>query len=312
VRVAIPELFRGDLLGRLPPFVEAAWYSGTHDVAAAARSADVLVIGFIEADEVRYAIESASTARWISSHAAGVDHYPTDLLLERGQILTNGAGINAPPIAEFAVSCLLSAAKSFPLFLRASDRQQWPDRRPPADELDGSNALIIGYGEIGREIGRRLRAFGVRVTGVRRQASSEPDVITPDEWRDRLREFEYVIVSAALTPGTRHMLGRTEFARMHPGAWLFNVSRGGLIDHFALADALRARHLRGAYLDVTEPEPLPHGHPLWGMENVVITGHSAGRSPRSHQRYAALLLDNLARFARGAPLRNVVDLSAGY
>ena len=314
MKVAIPELFRNQLAGQLPAFVHATWYSGMHDVAAAARNADVLVIGFIDAAEIGYAIESASSARWISSHAAGVDHYPIDLLAQRGQVLTNGAGINAPPIAEFAVMCVLSAAKSFPLFLRANDRQQWPDQRPPADELEGSSALIIGYGEIGREIGRRLRPFGVRVTGVRRliKPSEEPGVIGPDSWRDQLTESDYVIVSAALTPQTRHMLGRTEFARMQPDAWLFNVSRGGLVDHIALAEALRAGQLRGAYLDVTDPEPLPHDHPLWGMPNVVITGHSAGRSPRSHHRYTALLLDNLARFERGEPLRNVVDLSAGY
>jgi phosphoglycerate dehydrogenase-like enzyme len=313
VKVAIPELFREQLKARLPPFVEAKWYSGMPDVAAAAADANVLVIGFIDADEVRYAIESASAARWISSHAAGVDHYPIDLLIQRGQTLTNGAGINAPPIAEFAVLCVLSAAKSFPIFLRSSDRQAWPQQRPPADELDGASALILGYGEIGREIGKRLRALGVNVTAVRRHfTDDEPGVIGGDEWRDRLSEFEYVIVSAALTPATRHLLGRGEFARMHARTWLFNVSRGGLVDHLALAEALHAGQLRGAYLDVTEPEPLPDSHPLWGMPNVVITGHSAGRSPRSQDRYAALLLDNLARFERGDPLRNVVDLTAGY
>jgi len=296
----------------LPGFVAARWYAGVNDVAAAAAGADVLVIGFIDAAEIRHAIQAASTARWISSHAAGVDHYPIDLLLQRGQVLTNGAGINAPPIAEFAVLCVLSAAKSFPTFVSASERHEWPAERPPADELEGSSALVIGYGEIGREIGKRLRPLGVQVSGVRRQASEEPGVIGPNDWRDRLAEFAYVIVSAALTPETRHLLGAMEFARMHPRAWLFNVSRGGLVDHLALAEALRARQLRGAYLDVTEPEPLPKSHPLWGMPNVVITGHSAGRSPRSQARYAALLLDNLARFEHGEPLRNVVDLSAGY
>src|SRR5207248_2984398 len=139
------------------------------------------------------------------------------------------------------------------MFLRASERQQWPAERPPADELEGSKALIIGYGEIGREIGSRLRPFGVNVTAVRRQPPEEPGVIGRDDWRHRLSEFDYVIVSAAFTPQTRHLLGATEFARMHPRAWVFNVSRGGLVDHLALAEALRAGHLRGAYLDVTEP-----------------------------------------------------------
>jgi phosphoglycerate dehydrogenase-like enzyme len=312
MKVALPELFRRVLGYRLPEFVDAAWYRDVEDVASAARGADVLVIGFIDAAEIRHAIESAVDARWISTHAAGVDHYPIDLLQRRGLVLTNGAGINAPPIAEFAVMCVLSAAKSFPYFLRVSDRQQWPDQRPPAQELEGSRALVLGYGEIGRGIGERLRAFGVQVTGVRRRAAEDPHVIGPAEWRERLPECDWILVTAALTPETRHMLGANEFARMRSTAWLFNVARGGLIDHLALANALRAGAPRGAYLDVTEPEPLPADHPLWQLPNVVITGHSAGRSPRSHTRYAEILLDNLERFERGEPLDNLVDFTAGY
>jgi phosphoglycerate dehydrogenase-like enzyme len=312
VKVALPELLRRQIDGRLPDFVDAAWYRGVEDVPSVARGADVLVIGFIDAAEIRLAIESAVDAHWISTHAAGVDHYPIDLLRRRALVLTNGAGVNAPPIAEFAVMCVLSAAKSFPDFLRTSDRQQWPDQRPAAQELEGSRALVLGYGEIGRGIGERLRAFGVQVTGVRRRAVEDPHVIGHAEWRQRLPDYDWILVSAALTPETRHMLGANEFARMRPTAWLFNVSRGGLIDHLALADALQAGTPRGAYLDVTEPEPLPSDHPLWRLPDVVITGHSAGRSPRSLARYAEILLDNLGRFQRGEPLSNLVDLAIGY
>jgi phosphoglycerate dehydrogenase-like enzyme len=312
VKIAIPELLRRSLDGRLPESAEIAWYRGIDDVSSAARDADVLVIGFIDADEIRAAIESASSARWVSTHAAGVDHYPIDVLVERNLILTNGAGVNAPPIAEFVVLCVLSAAKSFPFFAVASERREWPTKRPPADELDGARALVLGYGEIGRGVGERLRAFGVRVTGVRRTPSEEPDIIGPDDWRGRLGEFDYVLVTAALTGETRHMLGADEFARMRPNAWLVNVSRGPLVDHDALAEALAAGRPRGAYLDVTEPEPLPASHPLWRAPNVVLSGHSAGRSPRSQGRYAAMFLENLRRFQSGEPLLNLVDYSAGY
>jgi len=312
VKIAIPESLRRALAGRLPETVQAAWYRGVDDVAAAVRDAEVLVIGFIEADEIRLAIESATSARWVSTHAAGVDHYPIDLLAERNLILTNGAGVNAPPIAEFVVLCVLSAAKSFPFFAVASDRREWPTHRPPADELDGARALVLGYGEVGRGVGERLRAFGVRVTGVRRTPSEEPDIIGPDEWRARLGEFDYILVTAALTGETRHMLGADEFDRMRPSAWIVNVSRGALVDHGALAESLAAGRPRGAYLDVTEPEPLPAEHPLWRTPNVLISGHSAGRSPRSQQRYASMFLDNLRRFQSGEPLLNLVDYSAGY
>ena len=312
MKIAIPEMFRRALDGRLPESVEAAWYRDVDDVGAAARDADVLVIGFIDGLEIRKAIESATSARWISTHAAGVDHYPIDLLTERNLVMTNGAGVNAPPIAESVVLCVLSAAKSFPFFALASARREWPSQRPPADELDGARALVLGYGEIGRGVGDRLRPFGVRVTGVRRTPSEEPDIIGPDDWRARLDEFDYILVTAALTHETHHMLGAEEFARMKPTAWVVNVSRGGLIDHDALASALASGRPRGAYLDVTEPEPLPAEHALWRTPNVIISGHSAGRSPRSQQRYAAMFLENLRRFQSGQPLSNVVDYSAGY
>ncbi len=312
VKIAIPEQFRRTLEGRLPETAEAAWYHGIDDVAAAARDAEVLVIGFIEAGEIRFAIQSATSARWISTHAAGVDHYPIDLLTQRQLTLTNGAGVNAPPIAEYLVLCVLSAAKSFPFFVAAGERHEWPTQRPPAEELDGAHALVLGYGEIGRGAAERLRAFGVKVTGVRRTPSEEPDVIGPDAWRPRLGEFDYVLVTAALTPETRHMLGAAEFARMRPSAWVVNVSRGGLVDHDALAESLAAGRPRGAYLDVTDPEPLPAEHPLWLTPNVLISGHSAGRSPRSQQRYTTMFLENLRRYQSSEPLVNLVDYTAGY
>lgn len=312
MKVAIPELFRRELEARVPREIDIAWYRGMEDVAAAAHGAEVLVIGFIDANEIRHAIQVATSARWVSTHAAGVDHYPFDLLTQRGPLFTNGAGVNAPPIAEFAVLCVLSAAKSLPYFLDRSQRHAWPDKRPPAMELDGSRALVIGYGEIGRGVGERLRGLGVCVTGVRRQPSEDPQMLGPEEWRERLADFDWVLITAALTAHTRHMFGAAEFARMRPSAWVFNFSRGALVDHAALADALRAGQLRGAYLDVTEPEPLPSDHTLWGIPNVFITGHSAGRSPRSHERYATLFLENLARYQRGEPLTNLVDYQAGY
>ena len=312
MRIAIPEQFRGQLDGRLPTIVDAAWYRTREDVARAARGADVLVMGFIDAAEIRAAVDAADSARWVSTHAAGVDHYPFDLLTARNMLLTKGAGINAVPIAEFVVLCVLSAAKQFPFFVTASNRHEWPTGRPPAVELEGSRALIVGYGAIGRAVGERLCGLGVQVTGVRRAAAGEPGVIGPDDWRDRLADFDWVILTAALTGGTRHMVGANELARMRSTAWIFNVARGGLIDHAALAEALALGRPHGAYLDVTEPEPLPDEHPLWHTPNVFITGHSAGRSARSHGRYIDLFLTNLGHFQTGQPLLNLVDYTHGY
>ena len=173
MKVALPELFRNDLDGRLPPNVAADWYRDPASVAAAAHDADILVIGFIDADEIRTAVDAAPRAQWVSTHAAGVDHYPLDVLQARGALLTKGAGVNAAPIAEFVVLCVLSAAKGFPGLLAASQRGEWATERAPAVELSQARALVVGYGNIGRGVGERLRALGVQVTGVRRAATED-------------------------------------------------------------------------------------------------------------------------------------------
>jgi phosphoglycerate dehydrogenase-like enzyme len=312
VKLALPELVRGGLEARLPADVAVAWYATADDVAAAAHDADVLMVGFIDPAEVRTAIDSAPHARWISTHAAGVDHYPLAVIEARNLILTKGAGIGAGPIADFVVLCILSAAKRFPFFLAAMQRHEWTVDRPGAIEMEGSRALILGYGAIGRAVGRRLGGFGVEVVGVRRTPDGEPGVIGPAEWPDRLGEFDWVVVTTALTGVTRHLIGPRELARLKPTAWLVNVARGGLVDQSALVAALGAGQLEGAYLDVTDPEPLPADDPLWSTPNVYISGHSAGRGSRSMERYGTLFLDNLARFRAGQTLVNVVDPRAGY
>jgi len=198
-------------------------------------------------------------------------------------------------------------SKSFPFFLESSARRAWPIERPGAEELAGTRALILGYGSIGRAVAERLRGFGVDVTGVWRNVQGEAEVLSPTEWRDHLAVFDWILLTAALTADTRHMLGAEEFRRMKRTSWIVNIARGGLIDQTALVAALHAGPPRGAYLDVTDPEPRPPDHPLWSAPDVTITGHSAGRGTRSLQRYAALFLENLERFRTGQTLVNVVD-----
>lgn len=312
MRIAIPELLRAELHGRLPVDVAVAWYADVSNVAAAADGADVFPMGFVDGQDIRVAIEAANGARWVSTHAAGVDHYPLERIREKGMLLTKGSGAGAVPIAESVLLFILSAAKTFPFFVESSARKEWPGQRPAAIELCGSQALIVGYGAIGRAVAERLRPFGVDVVGVRRHVDGESGIVGALEWRDRIHEFDWIVLTAALTAETRHMLGEAEFQRMKPTSWIVNIARGGLIDQDALVAALHSGRPRGAYLDVTDPEPLPADHPLWSAPNVVITGHSSGRGTRSMQRYATLFLDNLERFRTGQSLINVVDPSAGY
>lgn len=311
MKLALPELLRPHVDGRLPAEVEPRFYEGGHDVEAAARDAEVLYTHFWSPGQNEAAIASAAALRWVATTSAGVDALPLGAMRRRGIALTNGAGLHSETVAEFTVMCVLAAAKNLPGYVHATDRHEWLQPAARREVID-SRALVVGYGAIGEAIGRRLRAFGVEVTGVRRRHSEEA-VIGADEWRPRLAEFDWVILAAAATPDTAGMVGAAELSAMAPSGWLFNIARGSLVDQPALVEALHAGEIAGAYLDATEPEPLPPDDPLWAAPNVVVTGHSSGASAtRIPERAAALLLDNLARYLAGEPLRNLVDLDRGY
>ncbi|MCW2365206.1 phosphoglycerate dehydrogenase-like enzyme [Sphingobium sp. B7D2B] len=256
---------------------------------------------------------AAVNAKWIHTVIVGFDAFPIEDMRARGQIFTNGAGLMPDVIADYAVMGALVLAKRLDEVVRAHDQQNWLTRPPGNFELLGARALVIGYGAIGREIGTRLRAFGVQVTGVRRSADSTNAVIGPDDWRPRLAEFDFVIIAAPNTSETRAMIGAEELAAMKPGARLINIARGDLIDQPALIAALESGHLGSAFLDVATPEPLPPEHPLWRAPNVLVTMHLAGPSQTSaFQRGAERFARNIRHYLAGEPLEHVADLNRDY
>jgi phosphoglycerate dehydrogenase-like enzyme len=311
MRLALPAAVR-DHLPRMPPGHDVAWYADFEECRAAAAGAEVLWLDFFRRPQVESVLQHADRLRWVFTRGAGMDRQPLELYRERGVVLTNGSGLAAGPIAESLVLAMLAAAKRFPDLVRAQDRAEWLPRPPGLGELQDTRALVLGYGEIGRAVGARLAGFGVEVVGVRRQPAEEPAVIGPDEWRRRLPEFDWVLVTVASIAANRHLVGAPELAAMKAGAWILNVTRGWVVDQAALLEALRAGRIGGAYLDVTDPEPLPAESELWRLPNVIITPHSSWASGRFAERAAELFLDNLGRYLEGAPLRNVVDLRAGY
>jgi len=311
MKLALPTAVRDHLRG-LPPGHEVAWYGDYEECRAAAAGAEVLWLDFFRRPQIEAVIRGAGGLRWVFTRGAGMDSQPLELYGERGVVLTNGSGLVAGPIAESLVLAMLAAAKRFPELVRAQDRADWLRRPPGLGELQDTRALVLGYGEIGRAVASRLAGFGVRVVGVRRRRSEDPAVIGPDEWRPRLPEFDWVIVTVASVTANRHLVGAPELAAMKAGAWILNVTRGWIVDQAALLDALRAGRIGGAYLDVTDPEPLPADSELWRLPNVIVTPHSSWASARFGERSAELFLDNLARYLAGSPLRNVVDLQAGY
>jgi phosphoglycerate dehydrogenase-like enzyme len=312
MRLALPEHFRARIGDRLPADAEVAWYApGGLDRAAS--GAEALWLDYLPAPRVRPLVEAAAELRWLATGLAGVDGWPLDLIAERGIVLTNGSGLNAKPVAEFAVMGLLAMAKDLRALVHAQDRREFLARAPGNVELEGTRALVIGYGAIGREIGRRLKAFDVEITGVRRRPDGEPGVIGPGDWRARLGEFDWIVLAAAATRETAGMIGRAELSAMKPSAVIVNIARGELIDQGALVEALTAERLGGAFLDVTDPEPSPPDDPIWTAPRTLLTSHCAGRAQtHTADRNARFFLDNLERWRAGRPLANLVDLRLGY
>lgn len=262
-------------------------------------------------------LSRAKSLRWLHLRGAGIDRIAVPRLLDSGIVLTNGSGNHAPNIAEHVLSLMLAFARQLPRMVRQQGRKVWA--APPVDrifELSGQTLAVVGYGAIGQELASRASALGMRVIGVKRHPVAVPPglaaLFTLERLDEALAQADHLVLALPLTAQTRGLLGAERLRRVKKGAYLYNVGRGPLVDQDALVEALRSGHLAGAGLDVTDPEPLPGDSPLWDMENVVITSHSAGLTPRSYERFEALLLENLRRFARGDPLLNEVDKSAGY
>ncbi|MFM5953875.1 MAG: D-2-hydroxyacid dehydrogenase [Novosphingobium sp.] len=304
-------LLRPLLEARLPAWVDARWYTTKEEAFALAPEAEIGWFDLRSTADMARIFELATRLKWLNSVYAGVEAFPLDLLVRRGVVLTNGAGINAVPIAEYVVMLMLVQAKTYREVVRAQDRHKWLKDSPGKRELFGSKALILGYGAIGQEVEKRLAGFEVAVSKVRR--SPGPGLLGPDEWRARLGEFDWIVIAVPATPETEGLIGPAELAAMKADAVLVNVARGSVIDQDALTRALDGGTIGGALLDVTTPEPLPEDHPLWALDNAQITMHLSGKAQdRMFQRSAARFLENLERYRAGEPLVPQVDYARGY
>jgi len=311
VKAVLPALARPLLEPKLPAGLDVAWFASPAEANAMIADADIAWVDMQPTSLTAEAIRQGERLKWASTIYAGLDAFPLDLMRERGTMLTNGVGINALAVAEYAVMGVLVAAKRFDEVVRAHDRHEWPMDAPGKVELFETRALIVGMGAIGKLIAERLEAFGVEVTGVTR--SGRDGTLTPDQWQERLGDFDWVILAAPSTDETKAMVGAAELARMKPSAWLINIARGDMIDENALLAALQGRKIAGAFLDPTAPEPLPADHPLWSAPNCMVTMHLSGRSQtKMFPRAAALFLRNLDAFMNDRPMENVVDLVLGY
>ena len=280
--------------------------------------ADVAFTPFVDRD----VFASATRLRWIQSPAVGVGSLLFPELLASDVVLTSARGIRARSIAEHVIGVTIALARRLPLAIRAQLAHEWAQ-----DALEGPESGVrlltelrmgvVGLGAIGMEVARLASPLGMRVVGIRRRADGPPPsgveaVWPPARLHDLLASSDVVVVAAPHTPTTRQLIDREAIAAMRPGALLINVARGKLIDDEAVVAALRDGRLGGAALDVFTREPLDASSPYWDLSNVIVTPHTAGALRDYWTPLVALFAENLRRFERGEPLRNVVDKHAGY
>ena len=300
--------------------------------AADYAKADVLYAGAPPRD-----LSRTPGLRWVQLHMAGVNALADHPLYTKTAIpLTTTSGVHAATIAEYAVTMLLALAHRVPRMVEWQRRGGWPpdERRwelfVPA-EVRGATLGIIGYGSIGRELARIAKAaFGMRVLVTKRNptqrvddgyalpGTGDPEGTLPDEWlgHDRLdallERSDVVVLCAPLTPETRGLIGERALARMKRSAFFINVGRGASVDEPALARALREGRIAGAAVDVFGEEPPSAGHPLYAVDNVIVSPHVSGLLPSYDEKCSVLFAENLRRFLGGEPLLNLVDRARGY
>jgi glyoxylate/hydroxypyruvate reductase len=258
----------------------------------------------------------APNLRWVQATSAGIGAFMARTGLDRsGLTATTASGIHAVPLAEFAVAGALHFVKGVPELRRRQQARHW--ERYTTRQLAGQRALVVGLGGIGRQVTATFAALGVQVWGLGRDGGSYDiaglsRVIGRAELDAALPGTDVLILCCPLTPQTEGLIGRQQLALLPPHAVLVNISRGQVVDQDALTDALADGQLGGACLDVFTHEPLPADSPLWGMDNVLVSPHSASTVGGENSLLTDLFLDNLDRFARGRPLRNRYDPGRGY
>jgi phosphoglycerate dehydrogenase-like enzyme len=256
--------------------------------------------------------------QWVQLWSAGADilqRFPE--LKDKPFRLTTTSGIHGQQLTEHTFGMILAWNRAFPAAFAAQKRREWLATEDQSlAVLTGKTMLILGYGAIGEQIARTALVFGMKATGLRRNPakSRAPEGIrleSSEKLRDLLPQADYVVNILPATPDTRHYFGEAEFGRMKPEALYINVGRGATTDETALINALESKQIAGALLDVTEQEPLPAASPLWSMDNVILTSHYAGRHPEYGRLALEAALENLGRYVRGEPLKNLVDKNKG-
>lgn len=260
-----------------------------------------------------------STARWVQLPFAGIENFFADGVIDSSRLWTCAKGIYGRSAAEHALALILATVRSLHVHVKADEWIRWESGSAPnpacARQLADCTVLLIGTGGLGSHLASMLRPLGPQIIGVNRSgkrllAAHRTEVV--EDLLNVLPQADFVVIAAPLTPQTRHMISNRELVAMKPTAWVVNVARGGLINTKDLVEALRAKQIAGAALDVTDPEPLPKDHPLWGFPNVIITPHIANTWEMALPELTSLVQRNVAHFLREEELEALVDPVLGY
>lgn len=263
----------------------------------------------------------ATKLRWIHSPAAAVHQLMFPELVKSNVVLTNARDVHGPVVAEHVMALIFAMAKKIPQAVRFQQQRVWGqqqiwDTDPRPRELTDTILGLVGLGSIGREVAKRASALGMRVIAVREHAdNAEPGVAkvySQGQLDELLAQSDFVVLAAPVTPRTQGLLNTERLGRMKSTAYLINVGRGPLVDEAALLAALQEKKIAGAALDVFSEEPLPVESPLWDLDNLLITPHTAGLTEKLWERHYALFSENLRRYLRHEPLLGIVDKQRGY
>lgn len=319
VKVLVQSAYAGELAPLADRYrnLQLISVGSTQDILDKVGDADALVGVFSNID-VAAVVKAGRNLKWIQTMSAGVEGFVVvPELVQSDIILTNARIIQGPEIADHALGLLLTLTRDLNFWRErmAQGFARVPSRMPMV-ELRDKTALVIGLGGIGTQVAERCHAFGMRVLAIDPKDIPFMRAVErmgkPDQLNQFIPEADVIISCAPETRESVGMLGKEQFALMKDGVYIINVSRGPIVDTEALTEALRSGKVRGAGLDVTEPEPLPADHPLWSMPNVIITPHVATNSDRVFERRVELFGDNIERFLKGLPMRNVVNKERGY
>jgi glyoxylate/hydroxypyruvate reductase A len=257
----------------------------------------------------------APNLRWVQATSAGIGQFVKRLGYDERMpetVFTTASGVHARPLAEFCMMAVLMHYKRLRHILAEQDAHRW--ERYAATDLEGRTLAVVGLGRIGRQVAQMARGLGMHTTGTRarREDDSVDQFYSPDDLHTMLGRADVVVLIVPHTPSTEQMIDAAALAAMKPGAFLINIARGQVVDEPALIAALQSGHLGGAALDVFAEEPLPADSPLWEMENVLVSPHSASTSDRENERLTDLFCANLRRYLAGEPLENVLDPARLY